>query len=367
MRWLFALVCTVILVTDSIRAQDPPPPPDGMMPQWIEDSYAPDNPEMSDYAIDPPSPNTIPRPDGGFASRVGFGGPGMGEPGYRATWYPSRPITNSAIPSDLGLVRQNVSAAFPIWKKDGDTVLLSASVRNTLFFTDAIMPDSQQLFPQQLWNINTGLMHIHKFDNGWTSGLRSTFGSASDKPFNNINVMNVSFFGFLQTPAKNDRDAWLFSLFYSPVGNVEFPIPGIAYLWKPNENLTASIGLPFSVKWKPVEELTLTVSYIPVTNINARATYLLRPGLEIYTGYEWLNEAYFLANRAVLLDRFLGFEMNLISGLRWEIGSNTVLDVNGGYAFNRYYGIGQNQFADLQDQTDISPGAFLGASLLLKF
>jgi len=368
MRWILALACTAILSFDSLWAQELPPPPEkGLVPQWLEINYAPDNPEIGDYAIDPPPPNRGPRSDGGMAGRGGFGGPNMGDPGYRATWYPSTRISNSSVPYDLGLVRQNLSASYPIWRKDGDTILLSASVRNTLFSTDAILPDTQQLFPQQLWNINTGLMHIHKFENGWTSGLRGTFGSASDKPFSNINVMNVSFFGFLQTNARNERDSWIFSLFYSPVGNVEFPLPGIAYLWKPSDNLSASIGLPFSIKWKPIEELTLSFSYIPVTNINARATYLLRPCLEIYGGYEWMNEAYFLANRTVLLDRFLGFEMNLVGGLRWEIATNMVLDVNGGYAFDRFYGIGQNQFSDLQDQINVSPGPFLGAGLLLKF
>lgn len=372
MRWIFALTCSIFLGTGSVWGQDlPRQEVQSIPPQWFQDLASEEvvaSVEPFDPVIPIPSVSSPARSDGGMSRReAGFGGPGMGDPGYKVAWYPSTSISNAQTPSDLGLVRQSISAAYPIWRRDGDTVLLTAGVRNTLFSTDAILPDTQELFPQQLWNINTGLMHIHKFENGWSSGLKSTFGSASDKPFININVMNVSFFGFLQAPAKNERDSWLFSVFYSPVGNVEFPLPGIAYLWKPTENLQASIGLPFSVKWKPVEDLTLSFSYIPVTNINARATYLLETGLEVYGGFEWLNEAYFLADRAVLLDRFLGFEMQLISGLRWELSSNTLLDVNAGYAFNRYYGTGQSQFADLQDQVDVSPGAFLGAGLLFKF
>lgn len=348
-----------------IRGQDLPRESDLPLPVLIfPESPQTDPVESSDMA--PPLGN-VARPDGAMSGRGGMGGPGMGEPGYKAIWYPATSISNSQTPSDLGLVRQNISAAYPIWRKDGDTVLLTAGVRNTLFFTDAVLPDSQQPFPEQLWNINTGLMYTHKFDNGWSSGVKGTFGSASDKPFININVMNVTFFGFLQTPARNERDSWVFSLFYSPVGNVEFPIPGIAYLWKPSENLNASLGIPFSVKWKPVDDLTLSFSYIPVTNISARAAYILGNGWEAYAGFDWLNEAYFLADRVVLLDRFLGFEMQLNGGFRWELTKNALLDISAGYAFNRYYGTGQNQFSDLLDQVDVSPGAFIGAGLLLKF
>jgi len=302
---------------------------------------------------------------GGSGPGGGMGGPGMGMPGYKATWYPSRPVSNSA--ADLGLVRQNLSGAAPIWREGSDTVLLMAGVRNTLFSTDAILPDTQRPFPSELWNISMGLTYIRKFDNGWSGGLSTTFGSASDKPFHSIDEMNVSLFGFLQIPARNDRDSWLLSLVYSPVGNLTFPIPGIAYLWKPSDDLQVSIGLPFTVKWKPVEDLTLTFSYIPVTNINARATYRLRDGLEVYGGFEWLNEAYFLADRAVQKDRFLAFEKRLIGGFRWDIWKHAALDLNAGYAFDRYYGEGQNQFSNLRDQVNVSPGAFLGASLLVRW
>jgi len=305
--------------------------------------------------------------DGGLSGGAGVGGPGMGMPGYKATWYPSSPISNSPSQSDLGLVRQTLSGAYPIWREECDTVLLMAGVRNTLFSTNAILPDTQRPFPNELWNINAGLMYIHKFENGWSGGLKTTIGSASDKPFHSINEMNVSFFGFLQTAASNERDLWRFSLFYSPVGNVTFPIPGIAYIWKPSDDLNMSIGIPFSVKWVPVEDLTLTFSYIPVTNVSARATYRLMNGLDVYGGFEWLNEAYFLADRAVQQDRFLAFEKQLIGGIRWEIATHAVLDLNAGYAFDRYYGEGQNLFSNLQDQVDISPGAFIGANLLVKY
>lgn len=294
-----------------------------------------------------------------------MGGPGMGTPGYKATWYPSQAVSNTT--GDLGLVRQNLSGAYPIWREAGDTVLLMAGVRNTLFFTDVLLPDTQRPFPKELWNISLGAMYLHKFENGWSGGISTTFGSASDKPFHSIYEMNVGFFGFLQIPVRNERDAWIFSVMYSPVGNLTFPIPGIAYSWKPSEDLHVNIGIPLSAMWRPVEDLTLTFSYIPIVNVNAHATYQLTKGLKIYTGFEWLNEAYFLADRADRKDRFLAFEKRLISGVRWDFWTHATLELNAGYAFDRYYGEGQNQISNLQDRVNIAPGAFVGANLLVRW
>lgn len=302
---------------------------------------------------------------GGPGMGGGMGGPGMGVPGYKAAWYPSRPVSGSA--AGLGFVRQNLSGAVPIWREGGDTVLLTAGARNTLLFTDAILPDTRRPFPNELWNVSLGLMCLHRFDNGWSGGLSATFGSASDKPFHSIDEMNAGFFGFLRVPAGNERDSWTFSLVYSPAGNLTFPIPGIAYSWKPSDELHLNVGLPFSAMWRPVEDLALTFSYVPVVNVNARATYRVMAGLNVYTGFEWLNEAYFLADRAERKERFLAFEKRLICGVRWEIWAHAALDVNAGYAFDRYYGEGQNQLSNLHDRVNISPGAFVGANLLFTW
>jgi hypothetical protein len=159
----------------------------------------------------------------------------------------------------------------------------------------------------------------------------------------------------------------MFSLMYSPVGNVAFPIPGIAYSWEPSEDLRVNLGIPFTVKWTPVEDLELQFAYIPVTNVNARATYRVADGVKLYGGFQWLNEAYFLADRAERKERFLAFEKRLVAGLRWDIGTHLALDLNGGYAFDRFYGEGESQFSDLDDRVDIRPGAFLEAGLLLNW
>jgi hypothetical protein len=300
-------------------------------------------------------------------SGMGVGGPGMGGPGYGATWYPSRPVSGSAPGEDLGLVRQNLSGGWPVWRSGGDALMLTAGVRNSMFFTDAILPDSHQPFPAELWNVHLGTNYMHRFDNGWSGMLGVNFGSASDKPFHSLDEMNVGFMSFLNIPVWDHRDAWRFMLMYSPVGNLNFPLPGAAYQWNPSDAFHASIGVPFSIVWRPVEDLTINLSYLPLTTVNARATYRLAGKVFVYSGFESLQEAYLLADRENAKDRFMGFEKRLLGGVRWDVWQHTTLDVNAGYAFDRYYGVGQNRIGNLHDQIDIAPGEFLSTSLRVRF
>jgi hypothetical protein len=345
-----------------LTASDAWPEPGEFTPPVAEPAFSsPAPPTQPTATADPPSPAETAKPklDSGAAS--GMLAPGMGPPGYRAFWYPEQPVSGSD--SHLGFVRQGLSVGAPIYKEGGDRVLLTAGVRHSLFFTDAILPDSGIPFPDQLWNVNVGILGTRQFDNGWSAGLSATFGSASDKPFHSIDEMNMGFFGFLRMPARNDRDAWIFSIMYSPVGNLNFPIPGIAYVWKPSDELNMTIGIPFFARWTPVEDLTLTFSYIPVVNLNAQAKYQLLDGWSVFGGFEWLNEAYFLADRIDRRERFLVFEKKLIAGVRWQCTPRAVVELNAGYAFDRYYGQGRNTISNLRDQLDVEPGAFVGISI----
>jgi hypothetical protein len=312
-------------------------------------------------------------PFGGFGmggrglGGYGMGGYGTGGPGYRVTWYPARPVSGSGSQGDFGLLRQDFAAGVPLWHEGGDSLALSVGVRNSQFSTDAILPESHRAFPDELWNVRMGPNYLHKSDDGWSYGVGLSFGSASDKPFHSLDEMDFGFFSFLQIPARNERDAWRFMLMYSPVGNVNFPLPGLAYLWNPSATLHASIGLPPALLWQPVEDLTLNFIYLPLTTLNARATYRLVDKFFVFVGFESLQEAYFLADREDRSDRFMGFEKRLISGVRWDVGRHASLEASAGYAFDRYYGVGENWFRNLHDEVDIDPGPFVSASVRVRF
>jgi hypothetical protein len=255
----------------------------------------------------------------------------------------------------------------PVWRDGGDVVMLSAGVRESMFFTDAVLPDSHRPFPSELWDVSMGTNYLHKFDNGWSGGLAVNFGSASDKPFHGIDELTIGFMSFLQVPVCNDRDAWRFFLAYSPVGNLNFPIPGVAYLWNPSDAFHACIGLPFSLMWRPAEDLVFSLSYMPIITVNARATYRLAGTVFLYGGFESAQESYLLADRENVDDRFMGFEKRLLAGVRWDVWRHAALEMSAGYAFDRYYGVGQNQIHNLQDQVNIAPGAFVSAKFQVRF
>jgi hypothetical protein len=295
------------------------------------------------------------------------GGPGLGGPGYSATWYPSTSVSGAVPAAEFGLLRQSLSGALPVWRSAGDLVTLSAGVRETMFFTDAVLPDSHRPFPSDLWNVTLGTTYLHKFDDGWLAGGAVSFGSASDKPFYGSDTLTAGFMSFLQVPVWDNRDAWRFSLAYSPVGNLNFPIPGVAYLWNPTETFHACIGLPFALMWRPEEDLTFVVSYMPIVTVNARVTYRLAGKLFVYGGFESAQESYLLADRVDVKDRFLGFEKRVLAGIRWDVGQFAAVELSAGYAFDRYYGTGVNEVQNLQDEVNIAPGAFVSARFQVHF
>ena len=347
---LFALVF-VIVQLGAIRAQSEPP------------RAVPDN-RPPDLFPQPDETRPAPRPGNPLAGLGGLGNAFPG-PGYSVSWNPSRPVRNQD--ADLGIVRQDLSLFAPIWSDGGDKLFATASVKNTHIYSDALLPDTRRRFPKDLWNASLGLVYIRKFDNGWTGGGLISVGSASDRPFNSIREMNLSIAAFLQVPAFDERDFWLFSLFYSPGGLLNFPIPGIAYQLNYSEQFRITIGIPFAVMWKPTPDWTFNASYIPLTNIRANLDYRYTDDLHFFGAYEFLNEAYFLSDRADRFDRFLSFEQRVFGGVKFSLFEAATLDLHAGYAFGRRFGEGRNQGSTLHDRVDVGAGAFLGAALRIKF
>ncbi len=87
----------------------------------------------------------------------------------------------------------------------------------------------------------------------------------------------------------------------------------------------------------------------------------------VFCGFESLQETYLLADRENPLDRFMGFEKRAISGVRWEASEHATLETTAGYAFDGYYGVGQNQIKDLHDQLSIDSGAVVATSFRVRY
>lgn len=306
-----------------------------------------------------------PRGPGGMGSMGGMGGPGGGgggggrpalfSPSYRATWFPQANVVDQ--PATLSSIRQEFAVNCPLWKDSHNMVGLTTSVRNTIFDTNAILPETHQPFPDQLWDIRFGINWFAKLDNGWSVGASVSIGSASDKPFASIDELNGSILGFLRIPS-GEKNAWIFSLMYSPTSEVAFPIPGVAYYWQPSDRFNMNIGVPFKVWWQPIDDLTLEASYFPVTTVRTKITYRVWGGVFVYGAFDMLNESYFLADRPDRQDRFFYFDDRLTGGLRMQFGRSWIVDLNGGYAFNRTYFEGHNR-SDRNNRVDLYDSPFL--------
>jgi hypothetical protein len=285
---------------------------------------------------------------------------------YRATWFPEQPVAGQ--PTNLGYEEQDFTLVFPLWHyRTCDDLSASISVRNELFQTHAILPDTLQPFPDELWSIRVGTTYRHLFDNGWIAGGSVNFGSVSDKPFHSIDEMTVGLNAFLRMPS-GEHNAWLFSLAYSPTGQLPFPIPGVAFVWQPSENFRANIGLPFHVWWRPVEDVTLDFSYMLLTTVHARASYRVWRPLCIYIAYASESEAYLLADRPDTNDRFFNVDQRLGAGTVVTLGRHAAIDLSGGYIFDRYFFEGKSITSGTHfNRVDVGNGAYLSAQLQLRW
>jgi hypothetical protein len=268
---------------------------------------------------------------GGMGRISPFGNPLVGQAplhgGYRATWFASEPVMGQ--PTNLGYVRQEFTVSSPVWqKRNEDEWSVSASVREEFFQTHAILPDTRQAFPEDLWNIRFSTTCRHLFDNGWILGGNVSVGTASDKPFNGLEELTAGINAFLRLPS-GEHNAWLFSLSYSPTAQLPFPIPTLAYVWQPSESFRMNIGIPFMLMWQPTENLSLDVSYMLLTTLNARVNYRLGSQMRLYVAYNSESEAYLLADRVESQDRFYDVDQRVSTGAQIFFTKKLSLDLSG--------------------------------------
>jgi len=279
------------------------------------------------------------------------------------TWMPGRQVQGQS--SDLALGGLQAKLALPLRiAPDGRRIWLATSgFEYVRIDTDAIFPDSQVAVPNELWKLDVGTMHLREFDNGWSAGGLFTLGTASDQPFADLRDLTLTSLAFLNLPS-GPRDAWNFSLFYSPTSQLPFPIPGAAYVWRPSESFTANIGVPFSLRYQPTESWTLTADYRPLTAVNVRASRALGNEWNIYARYEIVNETYWLAERTNSRDRLYLFDQRAAIGIDRKLPAGFCLDLSAAYVFDRTIFQAESFSDDRSDVLNISPGAGISLTLL---
>jgi hypothetical protein len=298
-------------------------------------------------------------PGSGFGGIYGMTGPGIG-----VTWMPNQNVRGQN--ADLGFVRQQTSIVVPLWIDGPDKVTFNTGIGTTWFNGNPIFPDSMRQFPNQIWNIHLGLGYSHMFDNGWLASFSTNLGSASDKPFATIHEVNFGFMGMLRVPS-GENNAWIFSLMYNPTGELNIPIPGVAYQWVPSENFSMNIGLPFMMRWRPMDDWVVSFSYMPVRTIHSKLTWEFDKNWQAYIGWDWISEGAYLSDRIDNQERLLYYEKHVQAGLRFEASSHLFLDMYGGYAYDRFYFTGKSYSDRNHDQLDIGDGPYAGFKVTIRY
>jgi hypothetical protein len=106
---------------------------------------------------------------------------------------------------------------------------------------------------------------------------------------------------------------------------------------------------------------------VPVTNVRARATYHLCGPLRIYTGFDWENEVYWLADRPDIHERFFYYDKRVSAGLQWGVSEHFLLDLSSGYLFDRYYSEGVSINLSNNNRINIGNGPYLGLQGRLRW
>jgi hypothetical protein len=370
-RIIAPTLCLLALLPRLATAQTPPdvvPPPDAVPPPAILPTDAP----LSSAPVAPAS-----TPEANAMEGAGRGGGGGFSPfmsatvgnaqyraDYRVVWFPDEPVKNQ--PTNLGYVQQDIGVTVPFWQDCANEVTGHLNARSEIFHTEAVLPDTGQRFPEELWNIRAGVTYRHLFDNGWIAGVTGSFGSASDDPFHSIHELTVGVNGFLRIP-QGDNNAWLFTLSYSPTSELPFPIPGVAFVWHPSEYFMANIGLPFMLLYRPTDDLTLDLSYMLLTTVHARADYRIARPLHVYVGFDWSNESYYPVDRSDDRDRLFYYDKRLTGGVRYLFNPHWSVDLSGGYVFDRFYFEGQSYSDHNQNRIDVGTGPFMALQVVARW
>jgi hypothetical protein len=178
--------------------------------------------------------------------------------------------------------------------------------------------------------------------------------------------MFVGMNAFLRIPS-GEYNAWMLSLMYAPMGELRFPIPGVAYYYAPSDNFHINIGLPFSMMYRPIDRLTLEASYMPIHTIHAKAKYKITDWLFAFAAYDWANDSYALADRIDINQRFFMYDQRLAAGLESRMGEHCFIELASGLVFDRYSFEGKQWDTTQFNRVSFGSGPFVTLQAGLKF
>lgn len=281
-------------------------------------------------------------------------------------WAPPTPVVGQQATLSMNAEFARVGAPL-MAPQEGEPLWLGIAKFGRLELdTEAVLPDSGERVPSQLWLVETGVTHIRPQDDGGTLGGTFLFGTASDQPYAAGRDLTLMAVGFWQKPAANGRDDWSFSVFYSPTSQLPYPLPGVAYVWKPDDTLEAKIGLPGGIEYRPNDDWELSLTYFPLVNVAAVARRRLSEQASLFATYRTDTQIYFLADRLIEEDRFFVFDQRAAIGVERQLAGGFSLESTVSYLFDRTLFQGTSFSSGRRDVVDFDPGIALAVQLLWR-
>jgi hypothetical protein len=336
-------------------------------------------------AVEPAGPESPPvaaeaRPDlsgkgpdfGPPGDAMGFGGMGAFAAGmfprdslrYGVVWLPNVPVQGQA--TQFQMIGQDLSFTHPLWTDPVNYFGLMGGLRNEIIQTAAILPETGQPIPSDLWCIHAGLQYNRQLGNGWMAGGGVSLESASDHPFAGREEINVGLNAMLRIP-QGEHNAWMLGLMYSPTGELNFPLPMVAFSWNPSPEFHANVGLPFLVTWRPSDDWQFQASYMLIHTIHVKAQYRLTDGLRAFAAYDWSNEAYTLLDRPEEDDRLFLYDQRASLGLQALLARQWTASLSAGFVFDRYLFEGTSFSSTSSNRVDLGNGPFTSLNLGVRY
>ncbi|HEY8370643.1 MAG TPA: hypothetical protein VIM86_15150, partial [Thermodesulfobacteriota bacterium] len=235
--------------------------------------------------------------------------------------------------------------------------------------TGVRLPDTGDPVPDELWDLRASATYRRRFHRNWIGTLNVTGGSASDEPFASLDEVVASATGLLRIP-HGDTNAWVVGLTWS--NDRAFlnyvPIPLLGYWYQPAPDLLFFAGLPFLlIRTKPVEPLTFQAAFFPTTRLRVQFSYEVTHRLALYALYETDEVRYLRADRERRRDGLVFLASRAAGGVRLLLSERLVLDLSGGYAFDKIVYEGEDFDDRDQNRLNIGDGLYGAASLSIGF
>jgi len=252
-------------------------------------------------------------------------------------------------------------------QQTAEEYIAASFAASALQFNQDVVLSSGLAVPNQLNRAEVGLQYTEKMPGFKNWGLRGSVGSASDQLFKESKDTTYSLIANYGYPTPTGG-FWMWTVFFSnnsPLGNF-IPIPGVMYM-KRSPTFTGMFGFPMtSLQWTPSADRAYSLSLLG-TSLSSEAAFGDVKEYQIYSVFKWNNQSYLLKDRKEEKDRLTYEEKKIGLGVRKFCFGNALVDLEGGYAFDRLVYLGEGLRNMRSGSADIDKNWYLALSMKAGF